>query len=333
MSMKPVCTHIAGALVAVSLAFGAVGALAQSANPAAFPEKSVRIIVPFTPGGGNDVLARIIAGKISERWKHPMLVENRPGAGGNIGTELVAKAPPDGYTILMGANQLAMIPYLYAKLPFDVQKDLKPITQLANTPLMFAVHNGLPIQTVKELIAYGKANPGKLAFATPGNGTPQHLGAEMFMSMAGVQMLHVPYKGAVATWAALMTGEVGVHFGALNSAFGLARAGKIRLLGTGSSKRLSMLPDVPTVAEAGVPGYEADIWYGLFTSGGTPDDIVARLREEVVKVLESPDVKNLLNGQGFEVTTSTPQALGNTLRADLERWGKVIRTAGITAQQ
>lgn len=328
--MTPIRTLVAGALAALVIP---LAAQAQSANPAAFPEKSVRIIVPFSPGGGNDVLARVIAGNLTERWKHPVLVENRPGAGGNIGTDLVAKAPPDGYTILIGANQLAMIPYLYAKLPFDVQKDLKPITKVANTPLMLAVHNGLPVQTVKELIAYGMANPGKLTFASPGNGSPQHLGGEIFMSMTGVKMLHVTYKGAAPTWLALMTGEVGVHFGALNSAFGLAKAGKIRLIGTGSTSRLSIFPELPTVAEAGVPGYEVDVWYGLFAPGGTPDGIVARLRDEVVKVLETPNVKNLLNGQGFEITTSTSQAFGNTLRADLERWGRVIKSAGITAQQ
>lgn len=326
--MKLLRTLITGALAAATLGSGA--ALAQPA--AAFPERSVRIIVPFTPGGGNDVLARIVGAKLTERWKYPVLVENRPGAAGNIGTDYVAKSPPDGYTILVGANQLAMIPFLYPKLPFDVQKDLKPIIQLANTPMMFAVNNGLPVHSVKEFVAYAKANEGKLAFSTPGNGTPQHLATEMFMNLTGVKMLHVPYKGAVPAWAAVISNEVGVQFGALNSALGLAKAGKVRLLGTGSAKRVSILPEVPTVAES-VPGYEADIWYGLFAPGGTPDEIVTRLYQETEKVLMTPEVKNLLNGQGFEVNPTSPQVFGNTLRADLERWGKVIKQTGITLQQ
>ena len=326
--MKSICERLVRAVAASCVIAVCGAALAQSS----YPDRPVRIIVPFTPGGGNDVLARVVAAKLTERWKQPVLVENRPGAGGNIGADLVAKAPPDGYTILVGANQLAMVPWFYAKLPFDVQKDFKAITQMASTPMMLAVHNNLPIKSVAELIAYARANPGKLAFATPGNGTPQHLSTEMFMSMTGVNMLHIPYKGAAPGWAALMSGEVGVHFGALNSALGLARAGKIRIIATGSTQRVSMLPEVPTVAEAGVPGYDADVWYALFATGGTPDDIINRFNDGVVKVMEMPEVRSLLNGQGFEVATNTPQAMTATLKRDLERWGKVIKAAGIAPQ-
>jgi len=297
-----------------------------------YPNKPVRIIVPFTPGGGNDVLARIIGAKLTERWSQPVIVENKPGAGGNIGVEFAARAAPDGYTWVIGANQLAMVPWLYPKLPFDVVKDLQPLSLVATTPMVVAVHTGLPIRTVKELIDYTRANSGKLAYGTPGNGSPHHLATEMFLGSTGLTMIHVPYKGAAPIWAALISGEIGVHFGALNSASALAQAGKIRLIAAGTAKRIASMPDLPTVAESGVPDYEAVIWYALFASGGTPEDIANRIHAEIVRVLEQPDVRNRLNGQGFEVGTLPPQALGALLRRDLERWGKVIRTANIKIQ-
>ncbi len=304
-----------------------------SAQAQGYPNRPVKIIVPFLPGGGNDVLARILGGHLTQRWKQPVLVENKAGAAGNIATEFVARAPADGYTLLSQANTMAMVPWLYPKLSFDVQKDFVPVLYIANTAFVLVTTPSLPVGTTQELISYAKANPGKLTYATTGHGGPQHLAAELFDSMAGTEMTHIPYKGAVPGWTALMTGEVSLTFGAFNSAFNLIKAGKVKAIAAASARRLPALPDLPTLREAGLTDYEAGAWYALFAPAGTPPEIVSRFYEESVKILQTPEIRDPLNAQGFEIVAGSPKMLGDTLAKDLDRWGKLIKARNIRPQQ
>ena len=294
----------------------------------AYPNKPIRIIVPFTPGGGNDVYARTVGQKLSERLGQPVIVENKPGAGGNIGAELVARAAPDGYTLLLAQNGLTMAPSLSKSLPFDVMKDLAPIGIGVNLPMGLAVSNSLPVKSVPELIAYAKANPGKLHYATPGIGTPHHLSTEMFLSMTGTKMEQVPYKGAAGMIPALMTGEVQVLFGALNSMLPHIQSGKIRGLALGDRQRNPILKDLPTVAES-VPGYESVFWFGLMAPGGTPEAILNKLSEEQRVIVNLPDVRERLAKVGFEPNATTPNETRRIFAEELEKWAKVVKDAGI----
>ena len=314
-------------LLAACLALALLGAntavLAQ-----AYPNKPIRIIVPFTPGGGNDVYARTVGQKLSERLGQPVIVENKPGAGGNIGNEYVARSAPDGYTLLLSQNGLTMAPSLSKSLPFDVMKDLAPIGIGVNLPMGLAVSNSLPVKSVPELIAYAKANPGKLHYATPGIGTPHHLSTEMFLSMTGTKMEQVPYKGAAGMIPALMTGEVQVLFGALNSMFPHIQSGKIRGLALGDRQRNPILKDLPTVAES-VPGYESVFWFGLMAPGGTPEAILNKLSEEQRVIVNLPDVRERLAKVGFEPNATTPNETRRIFAEELEKWAKVVKDAGI----
>ncbi len=294
----------------------------------AYPNKPIRIIVPFTPGGGNDVYARTVGQKLSERLGQPVIVENKPGAGGNIGAELVARAAPDGYTLLLAQNGLTMAPSLSKSLPFDVMKDLAPIGIGVNLPMGLAVSNSLPVKSVPELIAYAKANPGKLHYATPGIGTPHHLSTEMFLSMTGTKMEQVPYKGAAGMIPALMTGEVQVLFGALNSMLPHIQSGKIRGLALGDRQRNPILKDLPTVAES-VAGYESVFWFGLMAPGGTPEAILNKLSEEQRVIVNLPDVRERLAKVGFEPNATTPNETRRIFAEELEKWAKVVKDAGI----
>ncbi|MCX7154445.1 MAG: tripartite tricarboxylate transporter substrate binding protein [Proteobacteria bacterium] len=297
----------------------------------AYPNKPIRIIVPFTPGGGNDVYARTVGQKLSERLGQPVIVENKPGAGGNIGAELVARSAPDGYTLLLAQNGLTMAPFLSKSLPFDVMKDLAPIGIGVNLPMGLAVATSIPVKSVPELIAYAKANPGKLLYATPGIGTPHHLSTEMFLSMTGTTMVQVPYKGAAGMLPALMTGEVQVLFGALNSMLPHIQSGKIRGLALGDRQRNPILKDLPTVAET-VPGYESVFWFGLMAPGGTPEAILNKLSEEQRVIVNLPDVRERLSKLGFEPNATTPNETRRIFTEELEKWGKVVRDAGIKAE-
>lgn len=311
-------------LAALTLAlFGTSAALAQG-----YPNRVIRIIVPFTPGGGNDVFARIVGQKLQERLGQPVIVENKPGAGGNIGIDAVAKSAPDGYTLLLANNGFTTAPFLTKNLPFDVMKDLSPVGIGVSIPMALSVSNTIPVKTVSELVSYAKANPGKLSYATPGLGTPHHLSMELFMSMTGTRFVQIPYKGASTMLTDLISGEVQVLNGALNSMLPYVQSGRIRIIALGTGQRNSILKDVPTVAES-VPGYEVGIWYGLMAPAGTPEDILAKLSREQQAIVNLPDVRERLAAQGFESFATSPATMRATMKSEMEKWGKVIKDAGI----
>ena len=311
---------------------------AASMNPTAshaqtYPSKPIRFIVPFTPGGSNDVLARIVGQKLGEAWKQPVVVENKPGAGGNIGAEAAAKSPADGYTFLIAAdNILAMNQSLYEKLSFDPQKDFAPVTLLGTLPMLLVVNPSLPANSTKELIALGKSSPDGLTFASGGNGTPQHLAGELFRSMTGVKMVHVPYKGNAPAVTDLIGGQVQMLLSPINSVLPHVKSGKLRALGVASTKRLPYLPEVPTIDEAGVPGFHNEIWIALVAPAGTPKDIIDMMQREVGAVLMQPDVKEKLAAQGIEPAGSSPEELRTRIVNESARWAKIIKENGIRAE-
>ena len=304
---------------------------ASSAWSQGFPNKPIRIVVPFTPGGGNDVFARTFGQKLQERLGQPVVVENKPGAGGNIGAEFVARSTPDGYTLLVAQNGLTMLPWMSKALPFDVMKDFVPVGIGATLPMVVVVANKLPINSINELIAYAKANPGKLSYASPGIGAPHHLATELFMDMTGTKMVMVPYKGASGMLADLISGEVHVMFGALNSALPLIQSGKIRAIGLAERQRLPLFKDMPTVKES-LPGYEVNFWFGLLAPAGTPDVITNKLSEEMRVIVSMPDVRERLAGVGFDSNPTSPAEMRRTMTVELEKWGKVVKAAGIQPQ-
>ena len=300
-----------------------VAALSQ-----AFPSKPIRLVVPFQAGGGNDLLARIISQKFLEKWGQPVIVDNRPGAGGNLGADFVAKAAPDGHTILLGTNTLTMNPFIFAKMPFDTQKDFAPVAMLATTPFYVVVNNNLPVKSIPELIAYAKANPGKLSYATPGIGTPHHLGTELFKSMTGTYMVHIPYKGSIPALTDVIGGQVQVMWATVNVALPMVSSGKVRGLALAESKRTQSLRDVPVVAET-VPGYEVSAWYGIFAPPATPPAIVQQLSAELQHIFQQPDVQARLLPLGYEISTANAEQLRATVASDLDKWGKLVKTVGI----
>jgi tripartite-type tricarboxylate transporter receptor subunit TctC len=314
-------------------AFGAAALLgsAGAAAESAYPAKSIRIIVAYTPAGTTDILARAIGQKFTEAWSQPVIVDNRPGANGNIGTEIAAKAPADGYTLLMGtAGTHAINPTLYPKLQFDAVKDFAPVSLVATVPNILVVSNALPVKNVKELIAYAKANPGKLAHGSPGIGSTGHLSAELFKSMTGVRMTHVAYKGSAPTLQDLMSGQIQVVFDNIPVYLPQVKAGKIRALAVTPAKRSPAAPELPTIDEAGVKGYEASTWFGLFAPAGTPADIVAKLSAETRRILDMPDVRERLLGLGAQPAGSTPEEFARFVRSEIAKWAKVIRDAHVS---
>lgn len=319
-------THLARILSIAILASAPIAnGFAQS--PAAFPDRAIRIVVPFTPGGGNDVFARAVGQKMQERMGQPVIVENKPGAGGNIGAEFVAKSAADGYTLLVAQNGLTMVPWLQKNLNFDPM-GFAPVLIALTLPMGAAVNNELPVRSIPELIEYAKANPNKLSFATPGIGTPHHLAMELFMDLTGTRMVMVPYKGAAGMLPDLMGGRVNVLFGALNSMLPHMQSGKIRAIGVGEKRRLAILPDVPTVAET-IPGYEVPFWFGLVAPAGTPGAITRKIADEVKLIVNLPDTSKQLQAVGFEITPGTPEEMRATMQADHDRWGQVVKKAGI----
>ncbi|MBL8382173.1 MAG: tripartite tricarboxylate transporter substrate binding protein [Burkholderiales bacterium] len=307
--------------------------LVLSAAPAAgqgYPARPVRFVVPITPGGSNDVVARAIAQKLTESWGQPVVVENRPGAGMNLGAEAVAKSPPDGYTWLLGANNIfAFNPHM-GRVPFDVFKDFAPVTQVAVVPFVMVVNPALPVKTVAEFIAHAKANPGRLNYASSGNGSPQQLATELLARTAGLSLQHVPYKGAVPAITDLLGGRIQVFIGAVNSLLPHVRENRLRLIAGAGAKRFAALPEVPAIAET-VPGVALDVWLGVFMPGATPREIVAKVNADIARVLLAPEVRASLAAQGIEAATGTPEALAQTIRDDHARWGKVIADANIRA--
>ncbi|MBL8379389.1 MAG: tripartite tricarboxylate transporter substrate binding protein [Burkholderiales bacterium] len=305
-------------------------AFAPAAWGQAFPAKPVRFIVPITPGGSNDVLARLIAQKLTETWPHPVVVENRPGAGMNLGAEMVAKSAPDGHTWLLGANNLfAFNPHM-GRLPFDVFKDFTPVAQVASVPFVMVVHPSVPAKSVAEFIDYARKNPGRINYASSGNGSPQQLAAELLARATGLSMQHVPYKGAVPAITDLIGGRVQLFIGAVNSLMPHVRDNKLRLIAGAGARRFAAFPELPAMAET-APGVALDVWLGVFLPGGAPRDLVNRIHGDIARALNTPDARAALAAQGIEPALATPEALAQTIREDHARWGKVIADANIKA--
>jgi tripartite-type tricarboxylate transporter receptor subunit TctC len=316
--------------LAHALAIGLVTtgtALAQ-----AYPAKPVRLIIPFPPGGSADTIARLLAQEMSKSLGQPVVAENRPGAGGNIGVDGVAKSPPDGYTIgLAAAGALVINQHLMGKLPYDPVKDLAPVSKLADIPIVVAVANATPAGSVQELITAAKAKPGALSFGSAGNGTAMHLSGELFKQMAGVDMTHVPYKGSAPAVTDLVSGQLPVAFVDLASALPQIRAGKVKGLAVASSKRTITAPDLPTIAEAGVPGYDAVGWFGLVAPAGTPPDVVAKLNAETVRIMALPEVRDRALATGAEPATGTPDEFVAFIAAEIPKWERVVKASGAKA--
>lgn len=309
-------------------------ALASGLNPVAaaddYPNRPIRLIVPVGAGGITDILARSVATKLWEGLGQPMFVENKPGAGGIIGSDLVAKAPPNGYTLLMVFPSYPVNPSLYAKLPYDTIRDFAPIAMLGSLKLSLIVNAAFPAKNLQELISMAKDRPGHLNYGSVDVGSLGHLGAELFLSMTGVRITQIPYKSAPQAAVALMAGEISLFFSTPNTAVPQIKAGKIRALGVSSKSRLAILPDVPAIAEV-VPGYEVIGWNGILAPAGTSGAVIDRLNGEIVKVLRQPEIATLFSSNGVEPIGNTPQQFGEIIRADVEKWARVIRDAGIHA--
>ncbi|WBY01208.1 tripartite tricarboxylate transporter substrate binding protein [Ramlibacter tataouinensis] len=319
------------ALGGLALAAAAAG-LPLTATAQAYPSKLVTVIVPFAAGGTTDILARVIGQALTKELGQSVIVDNRAGAGGNIGSALAAKATADGYTLLMGTvGTHAINQSLYKKLPFDPVKDFAPLTRVAMVPNLLVANPGKPYKNVKELIAYAQANPGKVNFGSSGSGSSIHLSGELFNSMAKVNMIHVPYRGSAPAVTDLLGGQIDIMFDNMPSAIQHVRSGKLRPLAVTTAKRAPELPDVPTIAEAGVPGYEATSWFGMFAPAATPAPIVAQLNAALVKVLADPDVKKKLAEQGAEPYAEKPEQFAEFIRSESAKWSKVVKASGASA--
>ena len=318
------------ALVVVVGAIVSWSASALAQQP--YPSRPIRLISPFAPGGGNDILCRTIAPKLIERIRQQVIVDNRPGANGIIGTEAAARSAPDGYTIVLIPSGHAVNASLHRKLPYDSIRDFTPITLVGSSPLILAVHPSLPARSVKELIALAKAHPEQLTYGSAGIGSSGHLGGALFEALTGAKMVHVPYKGMSLAITDLMSGQVSLVFGTSLSVMPHVRSGRLRAMATTGTQRSAALPDLPTVVEAGVPGYEAGLWYGFVGPARIPGEIVRRLNTEIAAVLKLPEVRERLASQGVEARPSTPEEFGRLMVSDLERWAKVVQRAGIRAE-
>ena len=313
--------------VAAWLALGSV-LLAGAAAAQAYPTRPVRIVVPTSPGGGNDFVARAAGQKLGDRLGQQFIVDNRPGAGGSIGTTLVAKAPPDGYTLLLGfVGQLAMYPHV-EKAEYDPRRDFIGVSLLASSYHVLAVHPSLPVKSVQDLLALAKARPGALNYSSAGNGAPNHLAMELFKSMAGVDIQHVPYKGAPQAVADLLAGHMNMGFNSIAPMLPHIRAGRLRVIGVASPKRSPQLPDVPTIAEAGVPGFEAGNWFGLFAPAKTPRPIIARLNEALAQVVRAPEMRAQFEALGAEPVGNSSEEFTAFVRRESQRYAKVVRVSG-----
>lgn len=310
--------------------FCAAAVLCSTAAAQAFPNKPLRIVVPLSAGAA-DTLSRTIGAKLTERWGQPVVVENRPGAGTTIGTDLVAKAPADGYTLLMATFSHAVNATFYRKLPFDVSKDFAAVTLVASAPNVLEVNPAVPAKSVAELIALAKKQPGKLHFASAGNGSSSHLAGELFKSLAKVEIVHVPYKGSAPAMTDLLGGRVEMTFDPLPSSLAHIKGGKLRPLAVTTAKRSAALPDVPTLAEAGVRGYELNGWSGILVHADTPKDIVRQLNREIVAIIKAPDIRERFAKMGFDIVGNTPEDFQAFIEAEVAKWGKVVRAANIHA--
>ncbi len=303
----------------------------SSAIAQTYPSKPIRIVVPFPPGGGGDVLMRPLSRKLTELLGQPILVDNRAGSNGNIGADHVAKAAADGYVLLLGNSSLPISASLYAHLPFDPIKDLTMISLVSITPSALVAHPSVPVKTTADLIALAKARPGKLNYASAGSGSTPHLSLEMLKTMAGIDMMHIPYSGGGPAVTGVLSGQVDVLVTNVSTILPQVRAGKLNAIGVTSLNRSAVLPNVPTIGESGVPGFEVKTWYGLMGPAGLPKDVIARLNAAIVAAVNSPDLRDQLVGLGYEPESSTPEALSTLMREDIGKWGKVVKSSGAKA--
>ena len=313
-----------------ALALAAAALLAQLAAAQAFPSKPIKIIVPYSPGGTTDLLARLVGQKLSERLGQPVVVDNKPGANGMIGSDLVAKSPADGYTLgIASPGSHAANASLYKTMTYDTVNDFTPVTLAVQAPFLLVVHPSLNVGSVKELIAAAKAKPGEISYASGGSGSSQHLAMELFKSMAGIDMTHVPYKGSAASYPDLIGGTVKAEMDVLPTSLPHVKGGRLKVLATGSAKRLALLPDVPTIAESGVPGYESNSWYGFVAPARLPRAVLDRLNAEIVRALREPDVIEKLTTAGVIVVASTPAEFAAFIKTEMEKAARVIKAANI----
>ena len=312
----------------LSIIAGLAFATAAGAQP--FPNKPIKIIVPFGPGGFTDVAARILQKELAPAIGQSIIIENKPGAGSTIGTAEVSKAQPDGYTLVMISTAHVISPHLYKSMPYDPIKDFTPVMKLAEGPYVLVVHPSLGVNSVRELIALAKSKPNTVDYASSGNGSAQHLVGALFVTMAGAPLSHVPYKGSSQAMNDVLGGIVKVSFVGVPNALPNLNSGKLKALGVSTAKRYAELPDVPTIAEAGVPGYDATIWLGLLAPPGTPREIVQKLNADISRILSTPDARKLMASAGVDVATSTPEDFGRLMQSELDRWGKVVRETGAT---
>ncbi len=318
--------------IVLILALAVVPLLPATASAQGYPSKSIRFVVPFAPGGGNDILGRVVALKLNEAFNVPVVVDNRGGAGGTIGTDIVAKSPPDGYTLLINNVSLAVNVTLYPKLPYDTLKDLEPVSLAGRQPNILVVHPSLPAKTVKELLALMRAKPGELSYASGGIGSSSHLSAELFKLIAKVDMVHVPYKGMGPALIDLVSGQVQVSMATMASALPHVKSGRIRPLAVSTAKRVEVVPEVPTMQEAGVRDFDYSTWYGIVVPAGTPQPVVARLNEALVKVLATSDVKDKFGAQGVVPASTTPHEFRAFLKSEVDKWAKVVTASGMKVQ-
>jgi tripartite-type tricarboxylate transporter receptor subunit TctC len=308
----------------------ALATLAASAAAQNYPAGPMRLVVPFPPGGGTDILARAIAQKLNEAWGVPVVVDNRGGANGTIGAALAAKAAPDGHTMLIVPSGFAVNPSIYKSLPFDSLKDLAPVTELAASPLILTLHPSFPSKSVKELIAFLKTHP-ETNYGSSGNGSPPHIATELFKMLTGTKMTHIPYKGAGPATVDLIAGQIPIYFMNALSAAPYIKSGRLRALGVTTDRRFAAFPDIPTIAEAGVPGYSMSNWYGMLVTGGSPRPAIDKLHAEVVRILNLKELKERLSGEGAEVVASTPEQFTAFLKNEMAKNAKIVKASGMTA--
>jgi tripartite-type tricarboxylate transporter receptor subunit TctC len=322
---------VRGILFFSTLLFAAAPALAQPAGDN-YPSKPIHLILPFPPGGGTDILGRVIAERLTTQLGQPVVIENRGGAGGNVGAEAAAHSAPDGYTLVLVAPSLAISPSLYSKLNYDPVKDFAPITLVGTVPNVMVTNMSVPAKTLAEFIALAKSRPEGMNFGSGGNGTSNHLAGELFNLEAGVKLVHVPYKGVNLAMNDVMAGQVQLVVIGIPAALPFIKAGRLRALAVVAPKRLAAIPEVPTAAEAGLPNYEVTTWYGVLAPAGTPKPIIARLNAEIVRVMHAPDLQERFAATGTEPRTSTPEEFADFIRQEMAKWGKVVRAAGLKAE-
>ncbi len=313
-----------------AMAAGSACAIAQSSGP--YPNRPLRVIVPYAAGGNGDIVSRIIAQKLITQIGQQIVIDNRGGAGGNIGAELAARAAPDGYSIMLGTNTHVINMSLFPKLGYDIQRDFAPVTRTTSAPMVLIIHPSLPAKTIKEFIALAKAHPNKLNYATGGSGSSAHVITELFRSMAGVQLTHVAYKGVAQGTTDLMAGQIQMQFNSPATALAHMQTGRVRALAISTAARSSVAPGLPTIAESGLPGFEASIWQGIFVPARTPPEMIARLNREIVAVLNANDIKEQLRVQGLDSLPSTPEQFGAFVRDEIAKWAKVIKISGAKAE-